>query len=256
MPLARIDSTKGLIIDNQTGPTGNMTAFGNLPSSGDYAWIPSGTGPYANQGSAGLVAASAGAVTSPSSTGLWSSGRTGLRGYATNSVTDAMLNAVNNFTASWQSSSFTIELYLQIDYMLGVNGGRGFAFIMNDYGLGQNAIYILASTGSTINYTMEIHRGGSLVAAPSITAGLLTSRPVHLAVVFDRTNASAVTATTYVDGLVAVSSSLGSLAAFTNPFNQIQAMLGGSGILGWVNITASAKTAAQIRANTLLLKNA
>ncbi len=258
MPLARIDGTKGLVIDNQTGPTGNMTAFGNLPSSGDYAWISSGSSPYANQGTGGVAAASAGTVTSVSSAGLWSSGRLGLRGYATNSSSDAVLNASNTFSAAWQSSSFTIEAYFQIDYAITVVAGKSFAIVLNDFGIGANAVYITASVnGSAVTYTLEVQRGGSPAGSASLGSGLLiNSRPIHLAVVFDRTNSSAVTATAYVDGLVAATVALGSLAAFTNPFTQFQIMLGGAGVVGWTNLTASAKTAAQIRANTLLLKNA
>lgn len=239
---------------------GTLTASGgggSLPASGDYTWIPSGAGPYANQGTAGVAVATAGTTTSASSAGLWSSGRTGLRGYASNISTDGVLNASNAFSAAWQNASFTFEAYFQVDYELIVVAGKSFAMVLNDFGIGANAIYISSGTGSTTQgHTLEVWRNASQVATAGITAGLMNSRPVHLAVVFDRSNSSAVTATAYVDGLVAATLSLGSLAAFTNPFTQVNIMLGGAGIVGWVNLTQSAKTAAQIRANTLLLKAA
>ena len=230
---------------------------GSLPSSGAYTWIPSGAGPYANQGTGGTAAATAGTVTSASSAGLWPSGRLGLRGYATNSTSDAVLNASNTFSAAWQSSSFTIEVYMQIDYSINVVSGKSFAIVLNDFGIGANAIYVTSNAiGSAISYTLEVQRGGSSAGTSSIGTALTINRPVHLAVVVDRSNVSAVTATAYVDGLLGTTLSLGSLPAFTNPFNQFQVMLGGAGVVGWANLTASAKTAAQIRANTLLLKAA
>ena len=234
-----------------------IQSYSSLPASGDYTWIPSGVGPYSNQGSAGSANATAGTVTTTSSPGLWSSGRTGLRGYSTNSASDAVLNASNTFSAAWQSSSFTIEVYMQVDYEQVVVAGKSFALVFNDFGIGANAIYISGTTGSTPQgHTLEVWRGAVQVATGGITAGLMNSRPVHIAVVLDRTTPSAVTCTAYVDGLVAATLSLGSLAAFTNPFTQVNIMLGGAGIVGWVNLTSSAKSAAQIRANTLLLKGA
>lgn len=260
---SQLTAGDGTAVNVGTGLTlsaGTLSNGGSLPSVGDYTWIPSGAGPYANQGTAGAAQATAGSTspgTTPSSQGLWPSGRTGLRGYAINSSSDAVLNASNTFSAAWQNSSFTIEAYLQLDYSLIVVSGKSFPLVFNDFGIGANAIYITTSaTGSNVACTLEVQRGGSLAGSAGIVAGLITSRPVHLAIVLDRTNASAVTATLYVDGFVSSTVSLGSFAAFTNPFTQFNLLLGGAGIVGWASLTNSAKTDAQIRANTLLLKAA
>ena len=236
---------------------GTLTAGGSLPSSGVYTWIPSGAGPYTNQGSGGSANATAGTVTDAASAGLWPSGRKGLRGYATNSSSDAVLSASNTFTAAWQSSSFTIEAYLQIDYNRTVVISKSFPILLNDFGVGSSAIYLNTnSNASTTGFVLEVFNGGASVSSASIVSGLANNRPVHIGIVMNRSNPSAVTVTTYVDGFEAAVNSLGSFAAFSNPFSQFQVMLGGAGIVGWASLTNSAKTAAQIRANTLLLKAA
>jgi hypothetical protein len=145
---------------------------------------------------------------------------------------------------------------LQIDYNLIVVSGKSFPLVFNDFGIGANAIYLTCGTASQTAFTVEVQRGGSLAASGSIITGLANARPFHLAIVMDRSNPSAVTVTSYVDGLLTTTIACGSLAAFTNPFTQFHLLLGGSGVVGWASLTDSAKTAAQIRANTLLLKNA
>lgn len=234
---------------------GVLSLGGNLPTVGDYTWVPAGSGPWSNQGTAGAAVATAGTITSADSAGLWPSGRKGIRGYATNSQSDAVFNASNTFTAAWQSSSFTIEAYMQIDYNLGVIGGEAYPLVFNDFGLGLNAIYLKCGTASQTGFTFEVRRAAGSTTG-SIITGIANNRPIHLAVVLDRTNVSAVTATAYVDGLAISTISLGAFAAFSNPFTQFQLLLGGAGVVGWASLTNSAKTAAQIRANTLLLKAA
>lgn len=255
----------GRLLPSTTGPGvslsgGALSLGGNLPAVGDYTWIPSGSGPYANQGTAGAAQAIAGPVTSPGSAGLWSSGRTGIRSYSTTSNGYAF-SASNTFTASWQSTSFTIECYFQIDYQQNRSpGGDSFAVVFNDFGLGQNAVYMKTySTGASVGYSIDLYRANGLVSAGSIPQGMANCRPIHFAFVLDRSNAASVTSATYIDGVRITFTDHGALGAFTNPFNQFQLFLGGldgSGIVGWVNLTSSAKTAAQIRANTLLLKAA
>jgi hypothetical protein len=268
---SQLTAGDGTAVNVGTGLTlssGTLRNGGSLPSVGDYTWIPSGAGPYANQGTAGAAQATAGSTspgTTPSSQGLWPSGRTGLRGYAINSSSEGVLTAANTFSAAWQNSSITIEAYLQLDFSWIVVVGRTFPLILNDFGIGANAINITSTStgGSNIGFSLEVQRAGSTVGTIGIPAGLITSRPVHLAIVLDRTNSSAVTLTLYVDGFVVSSAaggtssiSLGSFAAFTNPFTQLALLLGGAGIVGWVSLTNSAKTASQIRDNTLLLKAA
>jgi len=235
------------------------TSGGPLPSTGDYTWILSGAGPYANQGSAGTAQAVGPAIASPSSTGLWPSGRTGLRVYGGN-ANQASFSASQTFTAAWQSTSFTIEAYFQVDYQTNLGTGASYLLVFNDFGVGSNAIYLDTSTqGSTVGYNLLLFRAGGLVTNNSIPAGLLNNRPIHLAYVFDRTSPSAVTSKLYIDGLIIASNNHGSLGNFTTSFNQFELMLGGtnsSGIIGWANLTASAKNATQIRENTLLLKAA
>lgn len=260
---SQLTAGDGTAVNVGTGLTlsaGTLSNGGSLPAVGDYTWIPSGAGPYANQGTAGAAQATAGSTspgTTPSSQGLWPSGRTGLRGYAINSASDAVLNASNTFTAAWQNSSFTIEAYLQIDYNRTVVISKSFPIILNDFGVGSSAIYLnTTSDASTTGFVLEVFNGGAPVSSASIVSGLANNRPVHIGIVMNRSNPSAVTVTTYVDGLQAAVNSLGSFGAFSNPFSQFQVMLGGAGIVGWASLTNSAKTAAQIRANTLLLKAA
>jgi hypothetical protein len=144
---------------------------------------------------------------------------------------------------------------MQIDYNLGVIGGEAFPLVFNDFGIGSNAIYLKCGTASQTGFTFEVRRA-NVSTTGSIITGLANNRPVHLAVVLDRSNVSAVTATAYVDGLAISTISLGAFGAFSNPFTQVNLLLGGAGVVGWASLTASAKTAAQIRANTLLLKAA
>jgi hypothetical protein len=80
-----------------------------------------------------------------------------------------------------------------------------------------------------------------------------------LAYTLDRSNPSAVTANWYIDGGLILSWDHGALGNFTQNFDTFELMRGGRdawGIIGWASLSNFAKTAAQIRENTVLLKGA
>lgn len=219
---------------------------GTLPSGGLFNWLLSGPAPFSNTGSGGSYAPIVGANCNTASAELWRSTRTAIRGYAVSSEYVAKcsdLDGTNTgLSIDLKSSSFTMESYCQINSFA---GPTQFGLFVNDDGVGQNTLYLLPTQ-------VQIGIAGSY-SYYSVTTP--TGRPIHIAVVLDRSNPSAVVLSVYFDGVTAFTQNLGSIAAFSTAFNQFSALAGASGTVGWMRLTASALTAEQVRANTLLLKS-
>jgi hypothetical protein len=248
---------------------GTLTASGgggSLPSPGVYTWDFSGASPYSNLGSGGTATLAATAGTSEQSAGLWSSGRKGLRAYALDSAT----GAINTTTLSipWENTSFTIEMYLQVDFMRGITGlgGNSWIFSLNSTGFpntGGGSAINLASGNYVLGLpAFQTSRPLAGIQDAQLLNGSVALRPMHVAFVLNRSNPTAVTLTFYVDGVVAGTSggnnprSLGAYGLYGGPFTTVQVFMGGAGIIGWLSLDNVAKTQAQLQANTLILKSA
>ena len=245
-----------------------VVGVGSLPSAGRFTYLLDGSAPFANIGSGGAANLSlpgvAGTGYSTGDGGLWKSTRTALRTF-TGGWT------VNPSAVDWRNTSFTMEAFCSV---LDVPSAPGSILSLVNWTApidtcelslwSSNDSPVGAAAGAGLVYLLRwFSRGGVSPGSSGYVilddhAANLRSMGIggrhHYAIVFDRSNAAAVTMTFYLDGMLVTQQNLGGFVSFGNNPNSFYS--GFAGTTGWINLTNSALTAAQIRANTMLLHSA
>lgn len=249
----------GLRVRGEGGGLGVAVPAVVLPSPGDYAWLMSGPGPFPNRGSAPGAEGTPGVYASPGSAGLWSRpDLTGVRTVYGSPAQDYACSASDNFSASWESSSFTVEVYLQVDALVpdpSPPPGQvpdPFIVVLNDFGVGNNAVYLF---GSDYPVVFCIVGGNPKPTIPVPLETLSVGHPVHIAIVFERgvpELSGDTRLSVYVDGAYVGEQNCGT-DVFSSPFNQCQFMTRADGITGWACLTESALSPAELAARAALL---
>lgn len=233
-------------------PSGGV---GAVPTGGLYNWDLSGpSSGWTNTGTGASVVPIIGANSSEESAGLWLSRKTAVRGYgvANDHIVGRNSSMPGGFSVDLKSSSLTLEAYFSINSTLG--GTPYYPIVLNDFGVGSNSIYVAPSTNANL---IVITQSNNATYCSTNTNFPFWYGSVHVAVVLDRSDPSSVTLSTYYDGVLVQFTSLGSYPAFSTNFSQFQ--IGYSyctGMAGWMCLRNTALTAAQVRANTLILRAA
>lgn len=230
------------------GGGGQVPSF--VPTGGLFNWSLSGPSTsWANAGTGGSIVPEPGSGAQDDVSWLWMSSKTGVSntGSATDFIVGRNSAMTGGFSVDLKSSSLTAEAFFQINSFLGT---PHYPFMLNDYGSGQNALYVEPYTDTS---KVWIVVGGSLQSI-STSAAMPLGRPVHVAVTLDRSDAAHVTLATYFDGVQVLSTDLGALGAFSANFSQF--LIGYAncpGVASWMCLRNTALSAAQVLANTSTL---